>query len=346
MYKQSFGSDNHSGIHPEILQAIIDVNHGHSASYGTDELSHKFERDLSQLLGKDLHSFFVFNGTAANVLAIKAFVQSYHSIICSEHAHLHVDECAAPESFIGSKLLLLPTTNGKINATDIGRYIERLGDQHAAQPKLVSITQPTEVGTVYSLEELKQIKEVCSQYDLFLHIDGARFVLCEKAMGCELKDIITAAKPDSLSFGGGKNGLMLGEVVVLFNSNFAKDFKFIRKQAMQLPSKTRFFAAQFIKLIENKLYNQIAENELKLAKLLEQKLKEIPQVDVVFPVEINAVFIKFPKAWTKTLKKNKFFYMWDTQQWVARIMMSFDSTEQDVEEFFQSIKALSQATQS
>lgn len=338
MFKQSFGSDNHSGIHPEILKALIEVNQSHCASYGTDELSRGFEDKLSKVLGTSLKSFFVFNGTAANVLAIKAFIKSYESILCSDIAHLHVDECAAPEMFIGSKLQLLPSYQGKIKAQDIKKYIQRLGDQHAIQPKLVSITQPTEVGTVYSLEELEEIRKTCNEFNLYLHIDGARFVLNEKAMNCSLKTIIQTAQPDCLSFGGGKNGLMLGEAVVIFNTEFAKDFKYIRKQAMQLPSKTRFFAAQFIKLLD--IYNDIAEHELKLAKLLEQKLKNLKHIEVAFPVQTNAVFLKFPKAWTKTLKHCRFFYMWDSNDWIARIMMSFDSTEQDILEFYNTLKHL------
>ncbi|MCH2535303.1 MAG: aminotransferase class I/II-fold pyridoxal phosphate-dependent enzyme [Bdellovibrionales bacterium] len=338
MFKQSFGSDNHSGIHPEILKALIEVNQSHSASYGTDELSREFEDKLSKTLGTSLKSFFVFNGTAANVLAIKPFVKSYESILCSDIAHLHVDECAAPEMFIGSKLQLLPSENGKIKAQDIKTHIQRLGDQHAVQPRLVSITQPTEVGTIYSLEELKEIKNTCSEHNLFLHIDGARFVLNEKAMNCSLKTLIQTAQPDSLSFGGGKNGLMLGEAVVFFNTEYAKDFKYIRKQAMQLPSKTRFFAAQFIKLLD--VYNEIAEHEIKLAKLLEEKIKNLKNTEIAFPVQTNVVFLKFPKAWTKTLKQCRFFYMWDTGEWIARIMMSFDSTEEDVLEFYKTLKHL------
>ena len=338
MFKQSFGSDNHSGVHPEILKALIDVNQSHCASYGTDDLSREFEAKLSKILGAPLKSFFVFNGTAANVLAIKPFVKSYESILCSDIAHLHVDECAAPEMFIGSKLQLLPSYQGKIKAKDIKTQIQRLGDQHAAQPRLVSITQPTEVGTIYSLEELKEIKSACIEHNLYLHIDGARFVLSEKAMNCSLKTLIQTAQPDSISFGGGKNGLLLGEAVVFFNTEFAKDFKYIRKQAMQLPSKTRFFAAHFIKLLD--IYNEIAEHELKLAKLLEQKLTDLKHTEIAFPVQTNAVFLKFPKAWTKTLKQCRFFYMWDTNDWIARIMMSFDSTEEDVLEFYNTLKHL------
>lgn len=340
MFKQSFGSDNHSGVHPEIMQAVHDVNYSHAPSYGTDDLSQKFEDELSKLLNRPLKSFFVFNGTAANVLAIKPFVKSYQSILCCDHAHLQIDECAAPEMFIGSKLQLLPSYDGKIKAQDIKKHIQRLGDQHAVQPKLLSITQPTEVGTVYSLEELKQIRQACDDNNLFLHIDGARFVLSEKALGVDLKDIITAAKPDSLSFGGGKNGLMLGEAVVFFNLSFAEEFKFIRKQSMQLPSKTRFFAAQFLKLIENKLYNDIAETELELARKLALKINDLKHVEIAFPVQTNAVFLKFPKAWTKTLKRCRFFYMWDTENWIARIMMSFDNNDEDIEDFYQTLKKL------
>lgn len=343
MFKQSFGSDNHSGIHPEILKAIIDVNQSHSASYGTDELSSMLENKLSELLDSPLKCFCVFNGTAANVLAIKPFVQSYESVLCSDIAHLHVDECAAPEFFLGSKLQLLPSQDGKIKAEDIKLHMQRLGDQHAVQPKLVSITQPTEVGTVYTLEELKMIRQVCHEHQLYLHIDGARFVLTETALNCSLKDIINTAAPDSLSFGGGKNGLMLGEAVVFFNLKFSENFKFIRKQAMQLPSKTRFFAAQFLKLLE--IYNEIAQHELQLAKLLEEKVKTLKHATVSFPVQTNAVFLKFPKSWTKTLKKSRFFYMWDNQQWIARIMMSFDSTEEDVNDFYHTLKKLDETHQ-
>ncbi len=325
----SLGSDNHSGVHPKMLNNISKTNVGHSASYGTDPITDKAKTVFKDLFGENCQSFFVFNGTAANVLALKSLVRSYESIICSEDAHLNLDECGAPENHIGCKLIKLPSPDGKIKPKDIVSAIIRRGDQHYSQVRAVSITQPTELGTMYSLDELNEIKKICKENKLFLHIDGARFVYAPIALKSTFKELCKDV--DALSFGGTKNGLLFGEAVLLFNKT--SDFKYIRKQSMQLPSKMRFLSGQFIELLETGLYKEIAANGLSLAKYLQEKLCNIEELTITQKVEANSVFVKIPQPWVKPLREKFFFYIWNESTFEARLMLSFDSTKEHIDQF-------------
>lgn len=343
-FTTSFGSDNHSGIHPQILDFISKLNHSHAPSYGTDSVTEATQKAIDQLFQVPNQSFFVFNGTAANVLALNSCVQSHHSILCADVSHLNVDECGAPEKHIGCKLITLPTTDGKIRPEQIEEQMIRLGDQHYSQPKAVSITQPTELGTVYSLEELQAIGRMARKHQLYFHIDGARLANAVVSLNTSFYELVTQSGVDVLSWGGTKNGLLGVECVVITNLPLAKNFKYLRKQAMQLPSKMRFFSGQFLCYIQSGLWKEIAHHSLKMAQELAQGLEVIPEVFITQKVQSNALFPQVPKEWISPLRKEFFFYVWTSSPsgpWVARWMTSFDTTKEDVNQFLTEITRLS-----
>ncbi len=342
---RSLGSDNHSGIHPLILKAICEANVGHSPSYGTDNFTEEVRQIFKNKFGSRSETLFVFNGTAANVLSIKTFLKSYESVICSDVSHIHLDECGAPEAIAGIKLIALPSKNGKITPEQCEQALIRLGDQHFSQPRMISITQPTELGTLYSFEEMQAFSNFCKSRNLFFHVDGARFIHAAHRLNKSFKELSHDIGVDVLSFGGTKNGLLFGECVVLFDSQRAKDLKFYRKQSLQLPSKMRFLSAQFKAFFENDLWRTISSHECDLAQYLANQVSDISEVKILYPVEANAVFAKFPKEWTKPLKKSHFFYIWDETIWSARWMLSFDSTKSDVDNFIQTLHQLKNPTQ-
>jgi threonine aldolase len=333
---KGLASDNHSGVHPLILKALSSVNHDHQHSYGLDEASEQLDSLIKDTFGSEYDGFHVFNGTAANVLSLKALVKSHESVFCSELSHLNVDECGAPEFHLGSKIIALPDHQGKINLKDLEEKLIRFGDQHFSQPKALSITQPTELGTCYSLKELSEIKSFCKSHNLFLHIDGARLSNASYHLKTPLKEIVSGA--DAISFGGTKNGLMGGELVLL-KKEFSKDFKFIRKQLMQLPSKTRFLSEQFITYLSDDLYLKIAKHSCDLASLLHEKILKIG-LKPTAPSDSNAVFVCLPKHIIKPLKKRFFFYVWNPKTFEVRLMTSFDSTKEEIEEFCNHLQEL------
>jgi threonine aldolase len=338
--KRGFGSDNHSGVHPELLKAINAANFFHAPSYGTDEFTQKAEKLFKDSFGSQAEVFFVFNGTAANVLSLKTMMQSYESALVSSCSHLNVDECGAPEFFTGGKLIPLAHQNGKISLPNIERAIIRLGDQHFSQCKVVSLTQPTEYGTVYTPDEIKTISSFAKKKNIFLHMDGARFCNAAYFLNCTFKELTTDLGIDILSFGGTKNGFLFGEAIVILNPSLVKNFKYLRKQAAQLPSKTRFIAAQFERYLQDQLWHQIAAHECQMAEILYQNLKTIKQVEITQNRQSNAVFAKFPKAWIKPLREEHFFYVWDEHSFECRLMTSWDTEEKDIHEFIKNVKGL------
>lgn len=337
---KSFASDNYAGIHPDILQAIVDANQSHSPAYGSDEYTKKAVEKFQNEFGKDIDVFFVFNGTAANVTAIAAMNRSFHAVICAETAHIQVDECGAPEKFAGSKLLLVPTTDGKLSVEKIERHLLRVGDQHHVQPGVVSISQSTEYGTVYTANEIKALADFAHKNNMFLHMDGARISNAAVAQNCSLRAITKDAGVDVLSFGGTKNGLMLGEAVVFFNRNLAKDFLYIRKQSMQLASKMRFISAQFNALLTDNLWKKNAEHANKMAQILAKKLAELPNVQLTQEVQANAIFAIVPKQFIPKLQEKTFFYIWNENTSEIRIMTSFDTTEEEINDFINYTKSI------
>ena len=336
---RSFASDNNAGVHPEIVKAIIAANEGHVVGYGDDSYTESAVKKFREHFGNDVQVFFVFNGTAANVLSLKALTDSYHAVICAETAHIYTDECAAPEKFTGCKLIPLPTSDGKLTMDSVRHACHGIGDQHHVQPRVISITQATEMGTVYQPAEIRALADFAHQHDMFLHMDGARIANAAASLDQTLGEATRDVGVDVLSFGGTKNGLMGAEAVVFLNpevvqqQNMQQTFLFIRKQGMQLASKMRFMAAQMEAILSNDLWLTNARHSNRMAKLLQKEVSRIPQVKIVYKVQANGVFAQIPKSAIAPLQQRYFFYPWNEDQGVVRWMCSFDTTEQDIKDF-------------
>jgi len=337
-WKRGFASDNNSGIHPEILKAIEDVNHGHCIAYGDDAASEAAAARFREVFGEPLDVYFVFTGTGANVLGIRSAVQSYESVICSEIAHLNVDECAALENFAGCKLELVPTNDGKISVADIEPLLHAVGNEHHAQPRVVSITQSTELGTVYNPEEIRTLADFVHSHEMYLHMDRARLSNAAEALGVGLRKITADVGVDILSFGGTKNGMLIGEAVVLFNERLMKNFKYIRKQGMHLASKMRFISVQFLAFLNNDLWRRNAHHANKMARLFAEEMGKIPKCSITQKVEANALFVSFPRNIIDDIRKEHFFYVWDESVPVIRLMTSFDTEIEDIHDFIHTLK--------
>lgn len=330
----SFGSDNHSGVHPNILAAIEKANHGHHPAYGSDPLTREARRLFKETFGPEAETFFVFNGTAANTLAVRTLCQSYEAVLVSETAHLYIDECGAPEFIGGNKLISWPTmqSNGKLD-TDFIHDLETReinpANPHRVLPRLVSLTQATELGTTYSQEELAKLCEVAHRRGLLVHMDGARLANAAAFLGCELRQITTDVGVDALSFGGTKNGLLCAEALVFLRPGLSEGFDFMRKQSMQLASKMRYLSCQFIPYLGDELWKKNAQNANRAAQYLRQKLLDFPGVECPFPTEANEVFIRGPGPFESSLIKHAGAFRWDGGP--LRLVCSFDITTQDVD---------------
>lgn len=332
---RSFASDNNAGIHPEVLKAIAAANVGHTVGYGDDPFTAAAVKKFKQHFGSDIEVFIAFNGTAANCLGLKALTNSYHAVICAEAAHIYTDECGAPEKFTGCKLIPLPAPDGKLTVETVSHAYHGIGDQHHVQPRVVSITQATEMGTVYKPKEIRDLARFAHEHGMFLHVDGARIANAAVSLGLTLREATGDLGVDVLSFGGTKNGAMGAEAVIFFEKNLSRDFLYIRKQAMQLASKMRFISAQFDALFTDHLWRKNAEHANRMAALLEKEIRNIPQVKIVYPVEANGVFAQIPRHAIARLQKRYFFYVWNEEQSIVRWMCSFDTTEEDVRQFAQ-----------
>jgi threonine aldolase len=330
---RSFASDNNASVHPQVLKAIAAANHGHAVGYGGDPYTQSVLRKIEKHFGAGSEAFIVFNGTAANVLSFAALTSPYHAVICGEAAHVYVDECGAPEKFTGCKLIPVSTAGGKLTLEAVATAYHGIGDQHHVQPRVVSITQSSEVGTVYQPQEVKALAKFVHDRDMFLHMDGARIANAAANLGLSLREATRDLGVDVLSFGGTKNGAMGAEAVVLFNKKLAPDFRFLRKQGMQLSSKMRYIAAQFDALLSDDLWLRNAQHSNRMAKLLERELKKNPAAKIVYKVEANGVFVQIPRPAVAKLLKRYFFYVWTEEQPVVRWMCSFDTTEDDVRQF-------------
>lgn len=335
---KAFASDNTSGVHPKILEALTKVNSGHEQSYGMDAETESFERLIKETFGSQARAYLVFNGTAANVIGLGAIVKSYEGIICHKGSHLVMDECGAPEKWLGSKLFVTDGPNGKLDLEEVQKHLIRFGDQHYSQPRVISIAQPTELGTVYSLEELKKIRALCDKYKLYFHMDGARLANAAHHLNVSLKTLTTDVGVDVLSFGGTKNGLLNVEAIVILKPELTENFKFYRKQGLQLSSKHRFMSVQFNTYIQNNFWKEIASHVCELAKELETLVKDLPGVRIIAPVESNAVFAIIPKSVVGPLKKRFFFYVWDEHEGSVRWMITFDHTREDIQDFAKALR--------
>ncbi len=335
---RSFASDNNAGVHPEILKAIAQANQGHVVGYGDDAYTRSAETLFKKQLGEDILVFFVFNGTAANCLSLKALTNSYHAVICAEAAHIYVDECGAPEKFTGCKLVPVAAKNGKLTLDSVQSAYHGVGDEHHVQPKVISITQATEVGTVYKPNEIRDLANFAHGHGMFLHVDGARIANAVAALGLNLRQATRDLGIDVLSFGATKNGALGAEAVVFFNPELASNFKFYRKQGMQLASKMRFISAQFEALFTGDLWLQNARHANRMAQLLKREISKIPQVKIIYNVEANGVFAQIPRKSIAKLQKRYFFYVWNEAQSVVRWMCSWDTTADDVKQFAEFVK--------
>lgn len=339
---KSFASDNYSGVHPDVMDALRNANEAHAGSYGNDDYTARAVVKFKELFGSDTETFFVYNGTGANVLGLSALTQSFQAIICAEGAHINVDESTAPEKFLGCKLVTLPAPDGKITADQVAQRIQRLGDQHHPQMKVISISQASEYGTVYSVQEIKQLSRVAKQHNFYLHMDGSRLANAAVALDKPFREFTRDAGVDVLSFGGTKNGMMFGEAVVFFDPALASNVQYVRKQGMQLHSKMRFISAQFNALLTNDLWKRNASHTNRLARLLASKLGSLPGITLSQQVDANAVFAILPPAVIVPLQKEFPFYTWNEKINEVRLMCSWDTTEEEIDRFVARTKDLLQ----
>lgn len=334
--RPGFASDNYSGVHPEVFDAMLSVNGSHVASYGADPITDQAHSLFRQHFGEGIDVLFAFNGTGANVVGLQTMLHPFETIVCADTAHINVDEGGAPERFLGSKLTDVPTTDGKLTPALVEAAALGGGDQHHVQPRVVSIAQPTELGTVYTLQEIAALAQWAHAHGMLLHVDGARLANAAVALDCALGDLGAPLGVDVMSFGGTKNGAMGAEAVILFNRGGRGPGKalYIRKQAMQLASKMRFLSAQFVALLEGDLWRRNAAHANRMAGRLAVGARRLPGVQICYPVEANAVFAVLPTAEVvATLQHDYPFYVWDESRSQVRWMTSFDTTELDVDTF-------------
>lgn len=331
--RRSFASDNNAGVHPELIEAIKAANEGHVLAYGGDEITARAIKLFKKHFGKDVDVYFVFGGTGANTLGLKAITKPHQAVLCAETAHINVDECGAPENFTGCKLIDIVTPDGKLRVEQLEPHLHVLGNQHHVQPRVISISQATEMGTIYSKQELQALAKFAHANDMLLHVDGSRLSNAAASLNARLKEITADVGVDVLSFGGTKSGMIYGEAVVFFNEELGRDFKFIRKQGMQLPSKMRFIAAQFDALLKGDLWLRSAAHANRMARLLASELEKVPGIKLTQPVQTNGVFAVIPEKFIPLLQKKYFFYVWDEAISEVRLMASFDTKEEDIHDF-------------
>lgn len=336
--KKHFISDNASGVHPEILAALARANEGHAIAYGHDEHTRRAQEMLRLHFGQGCEVLFALTGTGANVLALHSVLQSWQAIVCGDSSHLHRDECGAAEKFIGCKVLTAHTPDGKLTPDAIRPLLEDTGMVHRAQPRVVTISQCTEWGTVYTPEEIAAIADFCHGHALLLHVDGARLCNAAVALGVSLGELTADCGVDVLSFGGTKNGLLGAEAVVYFDPALAGSAAFYRKQAMQLASKMRFIAVQFEALLADDLWRRNAAHANAMAARLASRIGDIDALRIVVPVETNAVFARVPPRAIAPLQDHAAFVVWRKAQSVVRWMTSFDTTEAEVDGFAHEIR--------
>lgn len=331
---KSFGSDNHSGIHPRILEAIAKANQGHVPAYGDDIYTSEARKIFSKIFGREVDTYFVFNGTGANVLSLLSGTRSYNSVVCVDTAHINVDECGAPEKHLGAKLLSVSNCNGKLTVEAAKSQLHGFGFCHHNQPKFLSITQSTEMGTVYSVEEIDALADLAHSYGMYLHLDGARIANAVASLGVSVAQM--TKNVDVVSFGGTKNGMMLGEAVVVINEELKPEMEYKRKQLMQLCSKMRFVAAQYIEYFRDDLWLELAGHSNSMARVLAERLSSY--FTLTQRVESNEVFVIMPQSVSDELIKRQLFYVWDEATGEVRFVCSFDTTLSDIDNFMQDVE--------
>lgn len=340
-HRKSFGSDNHAGAHDAVLRMISEANAGHLPAYGGDPWTARATEQLRGLFGAHGGVYFVFNGTAANILGLSLLLRPFEAAICAESSHLNVDECGAAERVLGSKLLQVPAPDGKLTPGLVASRLAGRGDEHRAQPRAVAIAQVTELGTCYTLRELHDLAEFCRASDLRLYLDGARLANAAAHLGCQLADI--AGHADVLSFGGTKNGALGAEAVIVMKEELGTDTPFQRKQQMQLASKMRYLAAQFSALLDDRLWLRSASHANAMATRLAEGVSGLPGVELRQPVDSNAVFAALDAALISALQRDWGFDVWDPAENLVRWMTAFDTTEEDVDAFVAAVRAVAVA---
>ncbi|MFZ5624340.1 MAG: threonine aldolase family protein [Gemmatimonadota bacterium] len=342
---RSFASDNTAGVHPAVMAAVLDANRGAARSYGADEWTARATALLKAEFGADAEPYFVLNGTAANVLGLSAVLRPHEAVISTEMAHVNVDECGAPERYIGCKLLTVPAADGKLVPELIRSRLIRVGDEHHVRARVVSLSLATEAGTVYRPEELRAITAFAREHDLLVHMDGARLANAAASLDVPLKALTTEVGIDLLSLGATKNGAMGAEAVVFLRPGLGESFKYVRKQGMQLASKMRFVAAQFAAMFEDGLWRRNAAHANAMARRLADAVRHLPGVTITQPVEANAVFATLPAGAIAELQQRFYFYVWNGRINEVRWMTAFDTPPEAVDEFAAAIERAVNAAQ-
>ena len=335
---RGFASDNYAGVHPEILAALSLANGGHQVSYGEDDYTAHLQQVMRSHFGATAETYPVFNGTGANVIALQALTDRWGAVICADTAHIHTDECGAPERLGGLKLLTVPTPDGKLTPELVDRQAFGFDDEHRAMPQVVSITQSTELGTVYTPDEIRALTEHAHQLGMTVHLDGARIANAAASLDVPMRAFANAAGVDVLSFGGTKNGALFGEAVVVLTPDAVRHMKHLRKLSMQLASKMRFVSVQLEALLAKDLWLRNARHANAMAQRLAEQVREVPGVEILYPVQANAVFARLPHDVSERLQKRYRFYFWDEAAGDVRWMCSFDTTEDDVDSFVTALK--------
>lgn len=337
---KSFASDNSSGVHPEILKAISGANAGHAMAYGADESTREMEALFKAVFGASAAVFTVPTGTAANILCLSCMMDSYHLAVCADVAHVFVDECNALQKFTGCSIEKIPTPDGKLTPEAMDENVHFHDDVHCPLPRVISITQATECGTVYEIEEIKALAEYAHSRNMLLHMDGARLPVAAAAAGRTLAAMTSECGVDALSFGGTKNGAMMAEAAVFLKPELAALAGRRRKQGMALVSKMRFISAQFKALLENDLWRELANHSNKMAAALAEEIKKIDDLRIVYPQQANMVFVKFPAGVIERARENYYFHSTASDPDVGRLVTSFDTTMDDVNAFVGELKTL------
>ena len=338
---RSFGSDNNSGVHPRIMNAIVESNTDHAIGYGDDNWTRKAEQAMQALLeNESVKPHFVFNGTGANVIALQACTSSFHSIICASTAHIAVDECGAPSKFTGCALKEIPTPDGKLTPELVAAQLSGFGEAHHSQPKVIAISQTTELGTLYTPQEIKALATLAHQNDMYLFMDGTRLSNACVTANCTLKEMTSDCGVDIFTLGGTKNGLMMGEVLIALRPELEKNLQYYRKQTCQLYSKMRYLSAQFIPYLGENLWLENAQRSNAATELLASEMRKIKSIEITQKVASNAIFFILPKDISDKLREHYFFYDWDTSRNEMRLVCSWDTTEKDITDFINYLKTL------
>lgn len=330
---QSFASDNAAGVHPRVMEALVGANVGASTAYGADRWTARAVQRFRELFEENVEVLFTYGGTGANVLGLQCLLAPHQAVICPATAHINVDECGAPERFTGAKLIDIHSADGKLHPDAVRGLLLGAHGEHHVVPRVLSISQPTELGTLYTAREIAALGELARQHELVLHVDGARIANAVAALGCSIRELTVDAGVDVLTFGGTKNGLMYGEAVVFLRPELARHARFVRKQAGQLASKMRFIAVQFDALLRDELWLNNAAHANSMARRLADRVAPLPGIEMPRPPVINSVFATLPPESIAALQDWSFFWTWDPAEHLVRWMTSFATTEEDVQRF-------------